>query len=89
MTAARYTPTTDEARDYFLGGYTESGAGSGPESDAAFDRFTAKTKADALREAAAATRNEASGEPYAGSTFNAHANWLEERASQIEQLFCE
>ena len=57
--------TTDEARNYFLDGYTGSGAGSCDESNAEFDLFIAKVRADALREAAEATRNEAPGEPHA------------------------
>lgn len=49
------------------------------------DEIIAKIKADALREAAKATRNEAPGEPYAGCTFTAHADGLDELADQIER----
>lgn len=51
---------------------------------AEFDRFIAKVKADALREAAEATRREAPGEPHAGASLSSHADWLDDRAEQIE-----
>lgn len=50
-----------------------------------FDRAIARARAEALRDAAAATRNEAPDEPYAGATFDAHANYLEECAALIEK----
>ena len=58
MNDARYTPTTDEARNYFLGGYTESGAGSCDESDAAFDRFIDRVREDARADALARLKAE-------------------------------
>lgn len=45
----------------------------------------AKIKADALREAADATRGEAPGEPHAGASFISHARWLDERADAVEE----
>ena len=51
---------------------------------AEFDRFIAKVKADALSEAAEATRAESLGDPHAGASFIAHARWLDERADRIE-----
>lgn len=51
---------------------------------AEFDRMIAKVKADALSEAAEATRAESLGEPHAGASFIAHARWLDERADAIE-----
>lgn len=52
---------------------------------AALAPLIAREKAEALREAAAATRSEAPGEPCAGATFGSHADWLDERADQIEK----
>lgn len=51
---------------------------------AEFDRMIAKVKADALSEAAEATRAESLGEPHAGASLIAHARWLDERADAIE-----
>lgn len=71
-----YTPEETILRDICVTSMRMDGA--------EFDRFVAKVKADALREAAEATRAEAPDEPHAGATFISHARWLDERANQIE-----
>lgn len=48
-------------------------------------RHDAQVRAEALREAAEATRGEAVSDPHAGATFIAHADWLDERADRIEK----
>lgn len=77
-----YTPTTDDMRTSWHRNSMSYGPG---ERAAEFDRFIAKVKADALREAAEATRSEAPDEPHAGASLRSHADWLDGRAEQIER----
>ena len=52
---------------------------------AEFDRFIARIKAEALREAADAVRKEAPDEPWAGATYVGFADWMVHRADRVEK----
>lgn len=78
------TPNANTVRSVFVRAHPFSASTSYEDRRAEFDRFINKMKADALRDAAGATRGEARDEPHAGATFISHARWLNKRADQIE-----
>ena len=91
---SEYTPTTDEVREDFA--YPWEGFKQNREGRlAAFDRWLAQVKAEALRDAAVALDNcteadvnNAIGQPsptYSHSDRYADVRWLELRADQIQE----
>ena len=77
-----FTPSEDQmCEDYKLfAGDGEDRAKAHAEFKRGMERIKAQVRAEALREAAEATRREAPREPHAGATFIAHAEWRDERA---------
>lgn len=85
MSTEPYTPDEIELRDCYAASLHEHAGENYDQAKADAERGIAKLKAEALRGAAEATRNEAPGEPHAGALFTSHANWLEARADRIEE----
>lgn len=85
MSSEPYTPEEAEFIDTYVsamsGGCTPI---EDPERTTEARRGINKVKADALREAAEATRSEAPDEPHAGASLRSHADWLDGRADRIE-----
>ena len=84
---SEHVPTVGELRQAYV---EASGASMAQESSyaeqvAEFERGIARIKAEALREAADAARKEAPDEPWAGATYVGFADWMAERADQIEK----
>lgn len=74
-----YTPNYGSAREmYAYGADSFHGTDSRPGNRAEFDRFIAKVKADALREAAEGVTE------IDGRRDDAAATWLNDRADRIE-----
>lgn len=74
-----YTPNWGSAREFYaLGSDTFNGTSLRPNRRAEFDRFIAKVKADALREAAEGVTE------IDGRRDDAAATWLNDRADRTE-----